>query len=129
MNQELKESTTHRATDTQSRGRGESGERVPNVHLRKSPHSFLSFSPPAATTPNGGAAEPLPDPAKFQQGRSYVAYIPVPIGGDEDDEEDEEEYEEDYEDDEYYEDEEYEYYDEDDEDDYEYEDEDEDVGV
>ena len=35
------------------------------------------------------AAEPLPDPAKFQQGRSYVAYIPVPIGGGSDDDEDE----------------------------------------
>ena len=94
------------------------------------PHPFfLLSSPPAATSP-----EPLPDPAKFQQGRSYVAYIPVPIGGsDEDDEEDDEYDEDEYEDDEYYdEDEEYEYYYDDeedrDDDDYDYED-DEDVGV
>ena len=101
----------------------------PNVHLRK---SLFPLFPPAAP-------EPLPSPEKFQQGRSYVAYIPVPIGGsDEDeDEDDEDEYEdEEYEDDDYYdEDEEDEYYYEDDdevdrdyEDDYDYED-DEDVGV
>ena len=75
------------------------------------------------------APEPLPTPEKFQQGRSYVAYIPVPIGGSDDD--DEEEYdEEDYDDEEYYdEEEEYEYYyDEDDDDDDDYYD-DEDVGV
>ena len=53
--------------------------------------------------------ELLPTPSKFHQsdsmtspeGRNYVAYIPVPINGD--DEEDDEDYDEEYEDDEYYE--------------------------
>ena len=132
-NQELKESRVHARPCRHSNGRGEyrCTCQKPNVHLRKS--LFPPF-PPAAP-------EPLPTPEKFQQGRSYVAYIPVPIGGsDEDeDEDDEDEYEDEddeYEDDDYYdEDEEDEYYYEDDDDvdrdyddDYDYED-DEDVGV
>ena len=59
------------------------------------PSSFLLYffwlmaQPPSILTNLASsfppAAEPLPDPAKFQQGRSYVAYIPVPIGGGSDD--------------------------------------------
>ena len=68
--------------------------------------------------------ELLPIPSKYHQGdviqspeaRNYVAYIPVPINNDD---EDEDEYDEDYEDEEYYdedyEDEEDEYYEDDDE--------------
>ena len=68
--------------------------------------------------------EILPIPSKYHQGdviqspeaRNYVAYIPVPINNED---EDEEEYGEDYEDEEYYdedyEDEEDEYYEDDDE--------------
>ena len=60
----------------------------------------------------------LPTPSKYHQsdemtspeGRNYVAYIPVPINGD--DEDDNEEYDEEYEDDEYYEEDDEEYDDE-----------------
>ena len=66
-------------------------------------------------------SELLPTPLKYHQGdsmpspegRNYVAYIPVPINNE--DEDDEDEYDDEYEDDEYYDDDEDEEYEDDDE--------------